>query len=124
MAGQASNFALTGRRVWPGNRMALDRMIRGESFVEIDVFPAIDLPQLHGHAPRQSRRALGIIDLQARAHMASHTHVFRTSQGLIGIVAGVWGMAKNAISLRVGTMQNFVGGLVVTGEAQSVCRRN
>lgn len=126
VAGEASDAGRTfaQRRVRTRHRMSFDRVIGGESLVQADVLPTLQLVESQYHSPRNRRSSFSFIDFQPSAHVASHAQVLRWRQQLFRPVADMRGMTNDAVALRIRTMQNFLARLLMASEAQFACRRN
>jgi hypothetical protein len=88
--------------------MTFDGVIEAAGFIKIQINPGVHLLEWNYGAPRKGESVALTIDFHAATDMASHANVLRRGVQLGGEIAGVRGVARNAVALFVGKMANRI----------------
>lgn len=88
--------------------MTFNGVIEAAGFIKVQIGPGIHLLKWNYGTPRKGESVALTIDFHAAADMASHADFLRRGMQLGGEIAGVGGVAGNAVALLVGKMANRI----------------
>lgn len=88
--------------------MTFDGVIEAAGFIKVQITPGIHLLERNYGAPRKGESVALTIDFHAATDMASHANFLWRGTQFGGEIAGMRGVAGNAVALLVGRMANRI----------------